>query len=239
MLGFSQKEFYGSGSGIGSFKSGEERGDLSSRDAARLPELCAALAKASEHLIAHLPYKKLTAAILDDLTLLTYGPQLRGGANVKRGIAANEVVFQIIREIVVDAIEEQDSNRLVLNNASGRKVKISFSSDPDIRIVESLDSKDAHYIIAIEIKGGTDYSNIHNRIGEAEKSHQKARKTGFAQCWTIVNVEGLDMQMASRESPSTNRFYKMPDLVARAGDEYADFAARIAALTGIKKAKKA
>jgi hypothetical protein len=32
--------------------------------------------------------------------------------------------------------------------------------------------------VAVEIKGGKDYSNIHNRIGEAEKSHQKAKKEG-------------------------------------------------------------
>lgn len=237
MLGYSQKEFYGT-SGIGSFKSAEDRGEFAGRDAGRVPDLCTALASASGYLVANLPFKKLSAGVLDDLTLLTYGPQLRGGANVKRGVAANELVFQVIREIVVEAIVEQDSNRLTLNNASGRKVEISFSSDPDIKIVEVLDSAAPHNIIAIEIKGGTDYSNIHNRIGEAEKSHQKARKAGFAQCWTIVNVEGLDMDMAQRESPSTNRFYKLPDLTSRTGPDYSDFAARIAALTGIKKTEK-
>jgi hypothetical protein len=37
-------------------------------------------------------------------------------------------------------------------------------------------------LAAIEIKGGRDYSNIHNRIGEAEKSHQKAEKQGYVEC---------------------------------------------------------
>ena len=42
--------------------------------------------------------------------------------------------------------------------------------------------------IAIEIKGGTDVSNLHNRLGEAEKSHQNARLLGFTQFWTIINL---------------------------------------------------
>ena len=57
-----------------------------------------------------------------------------------------------------------------------------------------------------EIKGGKDISNIHNRIGEAEKSHQKARKRGFVECWTMVGVGHTDMDLARKESPSTDRF---------------------------------
>jgi hypothetical protein len=67
-------------------------------------------------------------------------------------------------------------------------------------------------LIAIEVKGGTDFSNIHNRIGEAEKSHQKARAEGYAECWTVVNVDRIDLDMARRESPSTHRFYRLSDL---------------------------
>jgi hypothetical protein len=88
--------------------------------------------------------------------------------------------------------------------------------------------------IAIEIKAGKDASNIHNRIGEAEKSHQKARQRGFVECWTVVNVDGLDWKMAHRESPSTNRFYKLSAIVAGTGPEYTDFRNRVILLTGIK-----
>lgn len=38
---------------------------------------------------------------------------------------------------------------------------------------------DFRNIIAVEVKGGTDFSNIHNRIGEAEKSHQTPVLSGF------------------------------------------------------------
>ena len=36
-------------------------------------------------------------------------------------------------------------------------------------------------LVAIEVKAGTDASNIHNRIGEAEKSHLKARARNTGQ----------------------------------------------------------
>jgi len=88
-------------------------------------------------------------------------------------------------------------------------------------------------VIAIEIKGGTDFSNIHNRLGEAEKSHQKARLSGFVECWTVVNVDNIDLDMARKESPSTNRFYRLSQLVLGKGSEYLDFKRRIQSLTGL------
>src|SRR5215831_11086308 len=60
---------------------------------------------------------------------------------------------------------------------------------------------------SIEIKGGGDLSNIHNRIGEAEKSHQKAKNEGYVECWTMVGVVDSNLDLARRESPTTDRFY--------------------------------
>lgn len=88
-------------------------------------------------------------------------------------------------------------------------------------------------IIAIEVKAGVDFSNIHNRIGEAEKSHQKAKADGYVERWTVVNVDRMDMTMARRESPSTDRFYRLSQIDARTGEEYQDFFNRVVALTGI------
>ena len=111
---------------------------------------------------------------------------------------------------------------------------IEFASDPDIVIREEMRHEDYRNIIAIEVKGGRDFSNIHNRIGEAEKSHQKAKDAGFVECWTVVNVDRINMKMAARESPTTNRFYRISSLVAAEGEEYDDFRARVVALTGIR-----
>ncbi len=40
--------------------------------------------------------------------------------------------------------------------------------------------------------------------------------------------------MAHKESPSTNRFYRISDIVAGTGKEYEDFRNRVVSLTGIK-----
>jgi len=114
-------------------------------------------------------------------------------------------------------------------------VLIELAPDPDIIIREQLSAAAGDYrnIIAIEVKGGTDFSNIHNRIGEAEKSPQKAKADGYVECWTVVNVDRIDLAMAKTESPSTNRFYLLSQIQARNGREYQEFEARVVALTGI------
>jgi hypothetical protein len=117
-------------------------------------------------------------------------------------------------------------------------VFIQFAPDPDIIIREQMSSGTFRNIIAIEVKAGSDFSNIHNRIGEAEKSHNKAKGTGgYTECWTVVNVDNIDIELARKESPSTNRFYRISDLVAGKGADYEDFVERLVSLTGITGSK--
>lgn len=78
LYGFSQKEFYKSGIG-GQFKALEVSGSLTQRNAAALSEFCRAMAEAGAFLLAGISAGKVSHAIIDDLTLLTLGPQLRGG----------------------------------------------------------------------------------------------------------------------------------------------------------------
>jgi hypothetical protein len=121
-------------------------------------------------------------------------------------------------------------------------VLIEFAPDPDIIIREEMTPIDPYTLaaatfaekIAIEVKAGQDFSNIHNRIGEAEKSHQKAKARGFVECWTVVNVDAVDLAMAKQESPSTNRFYRLSAIQSGTGPEYADFRDRLLVLAGIK-----
>ncbi len=120
-----------------------------------------------------------------------------------------------------------------IKNAAGRRVLIRFASDPDIRIQEEMTATSMRNIIAIEVKAGTDFSNIHNRIGEAEKSHQKAKADGYVERWTVVNVDRIDLKMARRESPSTDRFYRLSQIDSGVGEEYYDFYNRVVSLTGI------
>lgn len=234
LLGTSQKSFYSGETGVSRFKAMEEKGTISRVNEEALTPLCTALIQALATLIEGIGTDRLSRDLLDDLTLLTVGPQLKGGANNKIGVAGTVKVFEIIHDIVRHASVSSSGKEIEILNAAGRRVLIEFASDPDIIIREQMDKTSRRNIIAIEIKGGTDFSNIHNRIGEAEKSHQKARSAGYHECWTVVNVDRIDIAMAQRESPSTNRFYCLSRLIANGNDEeYRDFRNRIISLTGI------
>lgn len=235
LLGYSQKSFYTSETGVSVFKAMEEKGILSSSCENMLSDLCKALNKSTSYLINSISTVSLTKTFLDNLTLLTLGPQLRGGANVKKGARGIVIVFDAIKSIV-DAYIVQTTPRVIeILNAAGRTVFIEFAPDPDIIIREILSKSPEVYrnIIAIEIKGGTDFSNIHNRIGEAEKSHQKAKADGYVECWTVVNVDRIDLVTSKTESPSTNRFYRLSQITSGSGKEYKDFESRVISLTGI------
>lgn len=235
LMGFSQKEFYGNdkGFGVGYFKGMEEKGKISKPAAANLPDLCAAFCKTASVLLDGIGPLRVSREMLDDLTLLTVGPQLRGGANNQRGTAGIVLVFEIIWEIVAHAAAKARESAIEVNSATGRPFMIEFASDPDIIIREEMEHQHYRNVVAIEVKSGTDVSNIHNRIGEAEKSHQKARQQGFTECWTVVNVSRLDIMKARSESPSTDRFYSLAELSLRSGDEYDDFRRRVLSLTAI------
>jgi hypothetical protein len=232
-LGFSKKDFYKTAFGTTKFKTMEEKSRLSRNTSNYIEELCQALIASGCSLLHGIGFEHLNRGLLNDLMLLTVGPQLRGGANVRKGLAAIERVFDLIHEIVVNHVLTTDIGRIEIRNSAGRNVLIEFAPDPDIVIREDMGKNNYRELIAVEIKGGTDFSNIHNRIGEAEKSHQKARRKGYNECWTVVNVDHMDVNMARRESPSTSRFYLLSQLILHKGQEYFDFRNRIISLTGI------
>jgi hypothetical protein len=234
LYGYSQKEFYTTETGVSRFQTMEKRGTLTPAHAAALDDLCHALSGAAAMLLDGIGAKRISQALLDDLTLLTLGPQLRGGANVKKGAAGIVKVFDAIHDIVKPAVKNATANRIEIENAAGRRVLIEFAPDPDIIIREEMTTDNFRELIAVEVKAGSDFSNIHNRIGEAEKSHQKAKDAGYVECWTVVNVDRIDMEMAKRESPTTNRFYRISDLLNGSGTEYQDFRSRVISLTGIR-----
>ncbi len=237
LLGFSQKAFYTRATGVARFAGMEKRGALTESNRHNLPLLCTQLVRSASALLAGLDAANMNQRFLDNLTLLTLGPQLRGGANVRKGSAGIVVVFELVRDIVQHKIVRHSSRSIDIKNASGRDVFIQFSADPDIAIYEELSLESYRNIIAIEVKAGTDYSNVHNRLGEAEKSHQKARKKGFTECWTILNVDSLDTDLAGRESPSTDRFYTIDEICNTENDAHSDFRDRLLALTGIPRSE--
>ena len=233
LLGFSQKEFYNKGK-LTRFSVMEEKGILNVRAKADLPGLCRAFAKEASYLLENLGVERFSMEFLDDLTLLTLGPQLRGGINTMIGKLANQIVFDIIRDLIAHSVTSRTGVRMEVLNASQRQVSIAFSADPDISITERLSAQSIRNIVAIEIKGGTDQSNIWNRLGEAEKSHQSARQRGFPECWTICNVPALDLRKAKEKSPTTNHFYFLQALADPLSAERAAFRARLISMIGIK-----
>ena len=231
LFGFSQKQFYSGQYGFGPFKPMEEKRRLSEHNEVTLSNLCQALCGSAELLIQGID--RLSQKSVHDLTLLTLGPQLRGGALNLLGIRATRRVFKLINSIVAPAVVSATDRSIEIQNAAGRAVKVEFASDPDICIREELPSGRFRNLVAIEIKGGSDYSNIHNRIGEAEKSHQKARKEGYVECWTMVGVSDLDMRLAKRESPSTDRFYHIEQITDEGTTAFEDFRENLLSRVGI------
>ncbi len=144
-----------------------------------LPELCAALIERESELLRATGSEKLTLDLLDDLALLTLGPQLEEN-NTRIGVIANRTIFEIIQQIVKHGTVKATASRIEILNASKRKVVIAFSTDPDISILKKWRLGNA-MPLRLKSKEGQDASNIWNRLGEAEKSHQSAKQHGFVE----------------------------------------------------------
>jgi hypothetical protein len=231
LLGFSQKQFYGDRYDLSPYRLMEDQGRLPAANKAPVDGLCRALCASAESLVANVDV--LSRDMAHELTLLTLGPQLRGGALNVLGSKATREVYDLIRSLLPTDVRTDEERLLEVRNAAGRVVRVELAPDPDVCIRERLPSGRYRNLIAIEIKGGRDTSNIHNRLGEAEKSHQKARQDGYVECWTIVGVERLDMELARKESPSTDRFYHVDCIVDGASEEGQDFRENLLARIGI------
>ncbi|MGB9004442.1 MAG: XcyI family restriction endonuclease [Candidatus Aminicenantales bacterium] len=232
LLGFSQKEFYGKAYGFSIFKSMEDRGVITKSQESHILPLCRTFSKCSELLIKGIG--RINNSTIHELTLLTLGPQLRGGILNIFGAKSTRKIFDLIKSLIAPKIVTKDQRSIKIKNAAGRIVVVEFSNDPDICVREELPSGNYRNLVAIEIKGGRDISNIHNRIGEAEKSHQKARKKGYVECWTMVGVTKLDMDLARRESPSADRFYLIDNISRPETSEHNDFREHLLSRVGIK-----
>ena len=231
LLGVPQKWFYASGTGMGQFKSMEMRGRLTEVQRSRLPEFCTAMTTALSDLVRQMS-PAITMLDVKELPLLTIGSQFQGSNNTRIGKQAIEDAFLAVVEIVKDHIVEQTDRKLVVSNAAGRKVVIQLGSDPDIGISEEFGTQPRKKV-AIEVKGGTDRSNAHNRAGEAEKSHQKAKNAGYRDFWTIISKRGLDMTKIVAESPTTNSWFDVSEVLGRQGENWQDFKSRLAGEVGI------
>lgn len=230
LLGVSQKRFYRSGSSMTAFKSMEERGTLSKTQAGRLAHFCTEMCTALSDLIRQLSPGVIPQDI-NELPLLTLGAQFQGGNNVTIGKLATVDVFLAIAEIVKNHIAQRTEKKISVKNSAGRMVLISLAGDPDVKIQEDFDGE-LRNKVAMEIKGGTDVSNVHNRAGEAEKSHQNARKEDYRDFWTIILRKGVNIDKLQAESPTTS-WFDAAQILGRTGDDWELFRSRVAGEVGI------
>jgi hypothetical protein len=221
LLGVSQKVFYATGSGMGSFLSMEKNGTLNKNQKERLGDFCATLAKPLADLVRQIS-PTVTLRDINELPLLTLGSQFQGGNNNTIGKQATSGVFQSMIAAIDPYVAEQSAKGLTVKNSSGQIFEIQLAGDPDVAIQEVTESGKIP-VVAIEIKGGTDQSNAHNRAGEAEKSHQKIKHAGYRVCWTIIHKKSLDMTVLRRESPTTDRWFDVAHILARDGDDWTEF----------------
>jgi hypothetical protein len=230
LLGASQKSFYKGSTGMGRFKSLEEGRALNEKQKKQLPAFCRAMAERLSELVRQIP--NITDRDLHELPLLTFGAQLQGSNNTEIGKKAMADVFKAIKEIVKKHVTREEPQTLTITNASGRTVIATLSHDPDVAIKETVSGKQ-HNKVAIEVKGGTDISNAHNRAGEAEKSHSKAKHKGFRDFWTIISKTGVDLSKLKAESQTTTTWFDVAQLLARKGPDWDDFRDRLAGAIGI------
>jgi hypothetical protein len=133
-------------------------------------------------------------------------------------------------EIVGKHIAKETAQSLVVRNAAGRDVCVQLAADPDVRF-EEMFGEERRPRLAIEIKGGTDRSNAHNRAGEAEKSHQKAK--GYPERWTVIATAGLELDALKADSPSTNRWFDVAQILGREGKDWEEFKTQLVGIVGI------
>ncbi len=217
LLGISQKQFYTSETGMSRFKTMEDGISVPPELKPQLGELCRAINRSISQLLLSFPRPCLRAD-LAQLPIMTLGAQADGSWRTQIGSNATQAVFDSLKTIVREAGAHfhETKSRITVTNSSGRQVSLMLSADPDVVIREEFNDGSV-YKVAIEIKGGKDRSNIHNRAGEAEKSHQKARQDGAGDCWTVISLNDSLLNKLRQESPSTREWFDLDEVQNRSG----------------------
>ena len=174
---------------------------------------------------------------MNDLQVLTLGAQFRGSGNVKVGQSAIDGFFNLMKVLLAGYNPKVKGRHITFLNDSKLPVTVRIASDPDVSITLKLESEERK-LVAIEMKGGTDVSNIWNRIGEAEKSHSKAK--GFNARWTVTRVDlNSDPSMikkAREQSASTTRFFFLDRIADSTTPEAMSFRQVLGSMMGVKLA---
>jgi len=235
LLGSPQKSFYAASTGMGRFKNMEERNTMDRSQRALVRDFCCAMAEPLAELVRQIP--GISQRDLQELQLLTLGSKFQGANNTLIGKAAMQGVFVAITAIVEKYLIDRGDKKLTLKNASDRIVIIALSHDPDVCVRELMANGKPNNTVAIEVKGGTDASNAHNRAGEAEKSHRKAKQQGFKDFWTLISKKGVELSKLQRGSPTTNEWFDVTELLTQKGQDWEAFRQKLSLAAGIPVAE--
>ena len=160
LYGFSQKAFYAQGP-FGRFRKMEEENKITSSADAHISSLCESLVDSGEQFLSGLP--NVTVQLIHKLQLLTLGPLLRGPKNNQIGSSATRRVLNLVAKVAEGFVADRGPSHITVRNSSDRTVVAMFASDPDVT-VRDMTSHPPRLLVSVEIKGGGDVSNIHNRI---------------------------------------------------------------------------
>jgi hypothetical protein len=232
LAGISKKQFYHRAVGLGALEAMEEGGALTQRHEALLDRACTQLNELISELVLTLE-SDFTSEDVKELPLLQLGAQLDGAHRVKIGEAAAQEVFALIGELLRKHVTSASGNRLEVVDATGTRVVIRRSGDPDILITRD-DGSARPRKIAIEIKGGKDLSNAHNRAGEAEKSHVNARIGHATDFWTIASLPKVRLEEFKAQSPTTTVWFDLSEVLGRNGPAWEEFRRQIASAVGVR-----
>lgn len=233
LLGVSQKLFYARPTGLGMFSSMEDRGVIGVKAAPFVADLCRELNVEIAALVTSLE-PGLSATDIEQLPLMTLGAQADGSWRTQIGEKATRGVYEALKSVIKgQQMQYRDIGAsLSLQNKAGRTVTLALAADPDVVVMET--SNEHEFLkVAVEIKGGTDVSNVHNRAGEAEKSHQKAKGRGATSFWTIVGKTGVQLDVLRNESPTTNEWFDLEQVLQRAGDDWQRLVNHVLVVMGI------
>jgi XcyI restriction endonuclease len=220
LLGQSKKEFRRKG--YGTWINVEENEKLSKQNENELEEYCANLAQNLATLI--LAMGEFNQRDLSDLALLTLGSTFQGARNDAIGSQAEKQIFELLLKLVKPWIiyAEWPVIRFAIPTRDGSIFEIINKSDPDISLRAGSGAHSGP-LLAIEVKGGGDASNAHNRAGEAEKSHIKAASAGYNHRWTLIQIPAGQRDRISNETPSSTRFFEFNEIIFQSGDDWIEF----------------
>lgn len=220
LLGVSQKRFYTRATGLTSFKAMEDRGVIPASVDGDIGSFCQDMNEAMTQLVLAIPRGSLQRDV-EQLPLLTLGAQADGSWRTRIGQEATKGVYAALKAVIMSQGTSYTDNgdALQVVNRAGRTVTLALAADPDVVIKEDVNGQTV-FKTAIEIKGGTDYSNVHNRAGEAEKSHRKAHRANAQDFWTVISLTGVDRTTLASESPTTRQWFDVEEVLAGAGADW-------------------